>query len=82
MKTFLLGALVVAVGGLSACASRYADAPAPTRFANATQQKVQAASHWQMIAEHVAGQLNRDLSAKLNGRSLFVPQPGGEQPFV
>jgi len=64
------------------CAPRYADVPAPTRFENTKQQKLQAAEHWRKIAEHFASQLAIDLSGKLNGRAVYVPTPGGEQPFV
>ena len=67
---------------LVGCAARYADVPAPTRFENTKQPKLQAAEHWRSIAEHVAGQLPADLREKLNGRAIYVPQPGGEQPFV
>lgn len=65
------------------CATpRYADVPAPTRFENSKQQKLQAAQHWQVIADHFAKQLGEDLREKLNGRAVYVPQPGGEQAFV
>ncbi|MDR2187171.1 MAG: complement resistance protein TraT [Azonexus sp.] len=69
-------------GSLVGCASRYADAPAPTRFANEDQQKLQAARHWQLIADHFADQLAGSLSGKLGDRAVHVPQPGGEQHFV
>lgn len=61
---------------------RYADVPAPTRFDNSKQQKLQAAQHWQIIADHFASQLATDLRGKLGQRALYVPQPRDEQPFV
>lgn len=82
MKKLLATAVALALTGLSGCASRYADVPAPTRFANENQQKMQAARHWQLIAEHFAGQIADGVGDKLNGRALYVPQPGGEQAFV
>lgn len=80
-RLFVLAA-VSACLGFTGCAARYADAPAPTRFANEEQQKLQAARHWQLIADHFAGQLVSSLDGKLNGRAVHIPQPGGEQAFV
>lgn len=81
-KTMIAMAVVAACAGFAGCASRYADTPAPTRFANDDQQKLQAARHWQLIAGHFAGQLADGLNGKLAGRAVYVPQPGGEQLFV
>lgn len=80
-RLFALAA-VAACLGFTGCTARYADVPAPTRFANEEQQKLQAARHWQLIADHFAGQLVSSLDGKLQGRALHVPQPGGEQAFV
>lgn len=76
--------LLAAVVGASAfgCASPHADVPAPTRFANEDQLKLQAARHWQLIADHFAEQMAANLQGKLNGRAIYIPQPGGEQAFV
>jgi hypothetical protein len=82
MYKFVITSLALACFGLAGCASRYADTPAPTRFSNEEQQKLQAARHWQLIADHFAGQLASNLGSKLDGRALYVPQPGGEQAFV
>lgn len=82
MKKILVTSLAIAITGLFGCAARYADVPAPTRFENTKQQKLQAAEHWRNIADHAAGQIANDLHDKLNGRAVFVPQPGGEQAFV
>lgn len=82
MKKILVASLAIAIAGLFGCAARYADVPAPTRFENTKQQKLQAAEHWRNIADHAAGQIATDLRDKLNGRAVFVPQPGGEQAFV
>lgn len=77
------GLALALVSVMAGCAApRYADVPAPTRFENSKQQKLQAAEHWQSIADHFARQLAGDLAGKLNGRLVYVPQPGGEQPFV
>lgn len=77
-----MASLVLAMAGMVGCTSRYADVPAPARFENTKQQKLQAADHWRSIADHVAGQLAGDLRDRLNGRAVYVPQLGGEQAFV
>jgi hypothetical protein len=82
MKKLLITSLALALTGMTGCASRYADVPAPTRFENTKQQKLQAAEHWRNIAQHAATQIANDLRDKLNNRAVFVPQPGGEQAFV
>ena len=82
MKKVMVFAVAIALAGMTGCASRHADVPTPTRFANENQQKLQSARHWQLIAEHFAGQVAESIGGKLNGRSLHVPQPGGEQAFV
>ncbi|KAB2967072.1 hypothetical protein [Zoogloea sp.] len=76
------GIAIALAGMMIGCAPRYADVPAPTRFENTKQDKLQAAEHWHKIAEHFAGQLATDLRDKLGGRAIHVPLPGGEQPFV
>lgn len=83
MRKLVTSGLALAIAGLLAgCTARYADVPAPTRFENAQQQKVQAARHWQAIADHFASELSGELGQKLNGRAVYVAQPGGEQAFV
>lgn len=67
---------------LGGCASKYADVPAPARFENAEQQKLQAANHWKLIARHIAKQIADDTADRLNGRLIYVPTPNNEQAFV
>ncbi len=76
------GIAIALAGMMIGCAPRYADVPAPTRFENSKQDKLQAAEHWRKIAEHFASQLASDLRDKLGGRALHVPNPGDEQAFV
>ena len=57
MKKVMVFAVAIALAGMTGCASRHADVPTPTRFANENQQKLQSARHWQLIAEHFAGQV-------------------------
>ncbi len=75
-------AAAVACLGFTGCATRYADVPSPTRYPNEDQLKIRAARHWQLISEHFAKQMTTTLKDKLNGRALYIPEPGGEQPFV
>lgn len=84
MNKIVRSGLLLAMAALtSACVgTHYAEVPAPTRFDNTKQQKLQAAEHWRAIAEHFASQMGDDLKSKLDGRAVYVPQPGGEQPFV
>lgn len=82
MNKIIAAGLAAAVIGMGGCASRYADVPAPTRFENSEQKKLQAAAHWRNIAEHVASQIARDTTNRLQGRMIHVPQPSGEQRFV
>ncbi len=82
MKIIPLLLATVLGAGTAGCASRYADVPTPTRFANENQLKLQAARHWQLIAEHFAGQMAVAMQDKLKGRAVYIPQPGGEQAFV
>lgn len=83
MNRLVMSGIALALAGMvTGCAPRYADVPAPTRFENTKQEKLQAAEHWKKIAEHFANQLSSDLRDKLNGRAVYIPNPGGEQAFV
>lgn len=82
MNKLAVSTLAIVCIGLAGCTPRYADVPAPTRFANQDQQKLQSARHWQLIADHFADQIATSLKDKLAGRAIYVPNPGGEQPFV
>lgn len=83
MNRFATSSLAIALAGtMIGCTPRYADVPAPTRFENSTQQKLQAAQHWQVIANHFAENIAEDLRRTGNKQALYVPTPGGEQAFV
>lgn len=82
MNLFNKSAVVAAILCISGCATQFADVPAPTRFQNTDQLRVQAAEHWRAIANHVAAQIASDVQSKLGSRALFVPSPSDEQPFV
>ncbi len=83
MNRLATSGLALALAGMMiGCAPRYADVPAPTRFENSAQQKLQAAQHWQVIAEHFARNIAEDLRQNGSNRALYVATPGGEQAFL
>ena len=67
---------------LSGCASRYADTPQPTRFETSKQSKLQAAQHWQVIANNFAAQLTSDLRGKGVTQALHIPASKDDYAFV
>lgn len=79
--TAVLGA-TVALALLSGCASRYADVPQPTRFEASKQTKLQAAQHWQIIANDFATQLSNDLRQKGINQPLYIPTGKDDYAFV
>ena len=79
----LATALITSILGLSGCAApRYSDAPTPTRFATSQQQTLQAAAHWQVIADNMAEQISNDLKNKGQARVLHVKVTDQETAFV
>ncbi len=81
--TLLVTALITSLFGLSGCAApRYSDAPTPTRFAVSQQQALQAAAHWQAIADNMAEQISADLKNKGQARILYVKVTDQETAFV
>ena len=46
--------VILTVMALAGCATQYSGAPIATNFPNSEQQKLQAASHWQVIATNTA----------------------------
>lgn len=79
--TTVLGA-TVALALISGCASRYADVPQPTRFESSKQKKLQAAQHWQVIADNFAAQLTSDLRQKGVNQPLYIPPSKDDYAFV
>jgi hypothetical protein len=61
--------------------ARYADVPAPVRFENSVQQKLQAAQHWRVIADHFARNIAEPAPERQQSRPV-CGNPGGEQAFV
>lgn len=78
MQNTLLAGLLGTCVLFSGCAFRHTEAPVPTNFAYQTQNKLQAASHWQLIAKDTAAQLIRALPDR---KPLYIEQPSQQSPF-
>ncbi|MEK7990034.1 MAG: hypothetical protein VSS52_003445 [Thiotrichaceae bacterium] len=59
MKSYSIIALIILAIGLSACSHR--PIPVATSYKTSTQQKMQAAHHWNVLAAHVAKRLKDTL---------------------
>ena len=77
MQRTIIAGLLAGSSLLGGCA-HYAEAPQPTRFPSQEQQQLQAASHWQLIAEDAASQLLKSLPADA---PLYVLQNARQSPF-
>lgn len=71
----LLAGSILAAG----CTAPYTEAPIATNFKASEQQKLQSASHWQVIADDAAEQLVRSLPA--GKRALYIKQTVGDSNF-
>jgi len=79
--TRLAGA-IMGLALLSGCAARYADVPTPTRFENSKQNKLQAAAHWQVIADNFATQISDDLRKQGISQPLYIAADQKDYAFV
>lgn len=61
MKSYSIITLLLLTLGLAACSHR--PIPVATSYASSTQQKMQAAHHWNVLAAHVAKRLKDTLDA-------------------
>jgi len=71
MRPLIATAAVLALAGLGACAQ----APMPESYPLSYQLKMQAAAHWDLLAQHVAQRLNNQLPGGNQGISLYVAEP-------
>lgn len=76
MKRVMLG-LVAGSVLLGGCAAPYSEAPTATNVPTSNQLKLQAASHWQLIAQDAAGRL----TASLDKTPLYVHQHEQQSQF-
>ena len=63
----------------SGCTTPYTPVPVAVNFPHAKQKKLQAASHWQLIAADTARQLMRSLP---DNRPLYINLPETQSPFA
>ncbi|MBC7500246.1 MAG: hypothetical protein H7315_07095 [Herminiimonas sp.] len=57
--TSLSGMTVVLLAG---CATGFSETPRPTNFSVLQQKRIQAASHWEVIATNVATQIRNSVN--------------------
>lgn len=57
---------------LAGCATPYQEAPTPVNFPASTQPKLQAAAHWNAIADDVAGRIAMRLASLGEKKSLYL----------
>ena len=72
--TLLAGSML-----LGGCAAPYSEAPIATNFKTERQNKLQSASHWQLIAEDTANQLMKALPN--TQQPLYVEQASQQSDF-
>lgn len=78
MKVHTVGAALALTAIVAGCATPYSEAPLATNFPTTKQPKVQAASHWNAIANDVASQIASKLAER---RPLYVVQPTTKTAF-
>jgi len=77
MKTFLPVAMATMM--LAACATPYSETPLAGNFATTNQNKLQASSHWLLIAKDVAEQIK--LGTDKVGAPVYVTPPSQNSKF-
>lgn len=77
MRKTLLIAGVAAIF-MAGCAAEYSEAPRPTNYSILKQKKMQAASHWDLIATDVAEQIKNSVGSN---ELLFVNEPAPNSQF-
>jgi uncharacterized lipoprotein YajG len=75
-KTLIAGMAAIFLAG---CATEYSEVPRPTNYSVLKQKKIQAAAHWDVIANDVAEQLKNSLS---KDEILYISKPKQETGFA
>lgn len=81
MKKCVIPPAIAFAAVLAGCATQFSEAPLATNFPTSKQPKLQAASHWNVIAGDVAKQLALTLKAKPGVPALYVNQSGNKTDF-
>lgn len=86
--TFCKTVLAAAALTLGACTTPYSEVPVATNFPTTTQEKLQSAHHWQVIAQGIAAQITQALQQEQGCRSaplvcptLAFASPDRPSPF-
>lgn len=75
-KTLIAGTAAILLAG---CATEYSEVPRPTNFSILQQKKLQAASHWELIASDVAEQIKNSVG---KDQILYISRPAQETEFT
>lgn len=81
MRKHNISAALALAAILAGCATPYSEAPLATNFPTSKQPKLQAAAHWNVIANDVAQQLTASLKAKPALPALYVNQATNKTDF-
>ena len=81
MRKRNISATLALAAMLAGCATPYSEAPLATNFPTGKQQKLQAAAHWNLIANDVAKQLAASLKGKPVLPPIYVNQAGNKTEF-
>lgn len=81
MRKRNISATLVLAAMLTGCATPYSETPLATNFPTGKQQKLQAAAHWNLIANDVAKQLAASLKGKPVLPPVYVNQTGNKTEF-
>lgn len=72
-RAILLLASVTLLAVLGGCS--HAPIPVATSYPATTQQRMQAAHHWQVLADHVASRIQERLPNRINNQGMTVGMP-------
>ncbi|WP_148042263.1 hypothetical protein [Pseudomethylobacillus aquaticus] len=73
--------LLIAALLSAGCASKYAEAPTPTKFEASEQGKLQAARHWELIAKNISGRLIADIQSKVSKSDRIYVETAQKSAF-
>lgn len=77
VKKFCLAACLFGLT-FSGCMTPYSEAPIPTNFSHTEQIKIQAASHWESVANHLAQTIIEQAG---NQKTVYINKPSETSKF-
>lgn len=66
---------------LSACVAPYSGAPTATNFPTSSQQKLQAASHWEVISKDLTRKIQANMASKVSKNQAIYVSSKASSPF-